>query len=87
MYHCVWEPINGCINLDVPRSDEELSDNEEQEEVAMATVTTGRERRRTRRTKSRNGMTATDMTPPDKLLRKAEKKAKKYILKKKVRSV
>ena len=64
------------------RSDEGTVENAEDE--TPRTSRPSSRRRKHRKHKVKNGKYPVDMTPPDKLLKKAERKAKRYTREKKV---
>jgi len=57
---------------------------DDSEQVETNNLDSSARRRRRKKQTSRNGINGIDMTPPDRLLRHAERRAKKYTEKKKV---
>ncbi len=65
------------------RSDYGTGDDDREGETPRSTRPSSR-RRKHRKHKTKNGKYPVDMTPPDKLLKKSERKAKRYTKEKKV---
>ncbi|KAK2181197.1 hypothetical protein NP493_407g05026 [Ridgeia piscesae] len=72
------------------RSQQSMDDNDtmtdDSEQVETNNLDSSARRRRRKKQTSRNGINGIDMTPPDRLLRHAERRAKKYMEKKKASS-
>ena len=62
-----------------------MTEDEEEEDVAIATSRSSARRPSSRNTKTRNGKKTVDMTPPNRLLEKSLKLAARYGEKKKVK--